>query len=85
MQYRHLAILALTVLSACTLSDDIPFEKKMSLDSETCRAESQSELSQRDNVNGESMKTRVATFEKSYRRCMAAKGYDLSAKSEYPE
>ena len=72
MRYHHLAILALTVLSACTLSDDVPFEKKMSLDSETCRAESQTELSQRGSLNDESMQTLAATFEKYYRKCMAA-------------
>jgi len=78
MRSHHLAILAFSILSACTLPDDDPFNKRMTMDSETCRSMSATELSQRGVVNGESTQTRADLYDKSYRSCMAAKGYDFS-------
>ncbi len=57
----------------------------MMLVSEACRSASASEWSLRKGADGESTQARDALFEKSYRDCMAAKGYDVPPPSARAE
>ncbi len=57
----------------------------MMLVSESCRSASASEWSLRKGADGESTQARDALFEKSYRDCMAAKGYDVPPPSARAE
>ncbi len=77
MQRIFISILVLLSLSGCGLFEVEPPTDSLGAVSEACRARSASELSMHGLVNGESSQTRDAMFDKSYRGCMAEKGYDL--------
>jgi hypothetical protein len=76
--HRLLAcLLLLGALSGCMSLGDDESHQGMLLDSEACRFASTAELSSRAQSNNETSRDRDKLFENSYRKCMAAKGYDL--------
>ncbi|MEI9992054.1 MAG: hypothetical protein WDM86_18705 [Rhizomicrobium sp.] len=78
MRKISIAAFALLWLSGCGVFDFGPPRQSMAAVSESCRARSATELSMHGLVNGESSEARAAMFDKSYRACMGAEGYDVS-------
>ncbi len=81
MQRIFISAFALLGLSGCAFFAIAPPKAGMAAVSESCRFESSTDLSMHGLVNGESAQERDAIFEKTYRSCMAEKGYDIPPRS----
>jgi len=71
------ACLAIAALSGCESVDDADNHQNMLLDSESCRSDSEFQLSSRSLDADRTTQDRESVFDKTYRTCMGTKGYAL--------
>ncbi len=81
MQRLLISFLALGTLAGCTIFDDSSNRQGIMLDSETCRSSAETDLGASPVTNDQTSQDRERFFDKTYRACMATKGYDLPAEA----
>jgi len=77
LMFGFLASLAIAGLSGCASMDDTNNHQNMLLDSESCRSDSEFQLSSRSLNADRTTQDRASLFDKTYRSCMDTKGYAL--------
>ena len=81
---KRLFLLAVStcLLTACSTEDLDLSGHDLTIDSEYCRDSAASAVGRHGSINGETASGVRSEFERRYRACMSAKGYDLPADAE---